>query len=209
MRLPIVLLGISLFPQKEAAVLCLTAAAVCLTVYLFEAAGTYRLSRNRGLDKPWLAFIPVAGAWVLGGVADHIRHCRGKKTRWRVWLTIAEGVWLTALAAHVSLFILPLPALFSPACRAFYQTLANSTNIIPVFSGIAVLLSLGRAAVKAAVLYRIYQDYTPKNAAALLVLSILFGICPFVLFAIRNNASAAARASGTPAHKFPHGAPAP
>jgi len=197
MRSPIVLWGLSLFSLKEAVLLGLTAAAACLTLYLFEAAGTYRLSKNRGFDRPWLAFIPVAGAWVLGGIADSICACYGRRTFRRVWLTAAEAVWLTALAAHVSLFILALPALFSPAYREYYRALANSTDMIAVFSSVVGLLFLGRTAVKAAVLYKIYQDCAPKNAAPLLALSILFGICPFVLFAIRNNASAAARASGT------------
>jgi len=171
-------------------VICLIAVAVCLAFYLFEAIGTYRLSKNRGFDKPWMAFIPVASAWVLGGVADNIHYYYGKETRWRVWLTIAESVWLVFYVAYLGMFIPTLPKLFYAAFDTDYLMLADISMAITVLSSMVSLLSLGRTAVKAVVLYKIYQDYTPKNAVVLLVFTVLFGIQPFVLFAIRNNVSA-------------------
>ena len=55
-------------------------ALLFLTVFhLFEGFALYRLSKNRGYQRAWLAFIPVVNSWVLGGIADHIGLCAGKK----------------------------------------------------------------------------------------------------------------------------------
>ena len=51
------------------------------------------------------------------------------------------------------------------------------------------LVGLGYTIVSMICLYKIYQDYS-RNAVLFLVLSLLFGISPFFLFAIRNNPSA-------------------
>ena len=59
-------------------------ALLFLTVFhLFEGFALYRLSKNRGYQRAWRAFIPVVNSWVLGGIADHIGLCAGKKSSWR------------------------------------------------------------------------------------------------------------------------------
>lgn len=184
-----------------------------LVFYVFEAIGLYTISKNRGYQKPWLAFIPVANAWVLGGIADNIGHCFGKSTRWRIYLVAMEAVWSIAYFVYVVLLMAAFPEMLriSMLTGGDYSAVMHSgwmqiVTIAPLIS----LVSMGRVVLRAIVSYKLYQDYSPKNAVLFLVLSILLGIGPFLLFAVRNRLSATLYWRSQPRPPYPpppYGAP--
>lgn len=46
---------------------------LALASYALLAWGLYTIAQRRGINKPWLAWIPVANLWILGCVSDQYR----------------------------------------------------------------------------------------------------------------------------------------
>lgn len=42
-----------------------------IVAYVLQALALYTIAKRRGLNKPWLAWVPVVNVWTLGAVSDH------------------------------------------------------------------------------------------------------------------------------------------
>lgn len=168
---------------------------IALVFYIFQAIGLYHMSKNRGYRYPWLAFIPVAGDYVLGGIADNINVCYGRRSSWRIWVTVLSGLSLLSNVLTVTLSISwlydMLESAFSGQFNEYYflDQIYSFYGPLFFFTMLGSLVGLGYTIVSMINFYKIYQDYS-RNAVLFLVLSLLFGIAPFFLFAIRNKPSA-------------------
>lgn len=92
--------------------------ALSIVSYVLLAWGLYTIAKRRGINKPWLAWIPVANIWMLGCISDQYRQvARGQvKTKRKAMLTLAiimfavmiiviafAIVWLVGLLSHMDL----------------------------------------------------------------------------------------------------------
>ena len=142
------------------AVLCLAVIAFALVTYVLQSVGLYTMAKRRGIQNPWLAWIPIGNRWLLGALADDAHFRRGRRTSY--------GIILLAVTAASALSGLGL--LVNP--------------LIGIFSGLAGLAAM---VVYYIVLYEVYQDYAPKNAVLFLVLSILLSVQWVILFILRSR----------------------
>lgn len=164
----------------------LFALAIAGVFYALTAIALKKLSENRGYEKGWLAWIPIANNYLLGSIADSIEAYNGKNKSYRkimLWLSIAPAasgvlMFLTVILGVVlgnssspesSFIIVPIMVIL-------YMALLAGTIALAIFGYI--------------VLYKIYKDYAPDNAVIYLVLSIFVNVtAPFLLFSIRDKAS--------------------
>ncbi len=168
-----------------------------LAVYILNAVAFYALAKNRGYNRPWLAWIPIASDYLKGAIADDINYRNGKSSKLRVWLLIASIVAKLGVSAY-GVF----QGLFSVnMMRAIFGSMGNMDGYVQFFnhntelSLILALVSLvfsgltiAYAVVYYISMYRIYVDYVPTNAVLFLVLSIIFNIVePFLVLSIRNK----------------------
>lgn len=165
--------------------------AIAFVFYIFNALGLYQISKKRGYKNAWLAFIPVVNSFVLGGIADNINACYQKKSSYRIWLlilnivsTFAGGIY--AIVAVGNFFQLVQEALIYGAVSSYSGFIAETL----LFSSLMSLVSIAMMILNFICQYKLYSDYAPNNATLFLVLSILFSIAPFFIFAIRNKPSA-------------------
>lgn len=191
--------------------------AVSIVFYVFQglALSTLRTSREfhpygRKRDDSWKAWIPFANAWLLGDIADDINRFRGKRSRWRMWMLLAQLVPAGLLVAAVVVVI---------------AVLAYSLNEVSGWEGLGIFL-IGLVAAYVAVIlisilsavlikvaqgfsfYAIFKDYDPQNAVLYLVLSLVLNGSIF-LFIIRSRASATLYWAGRPAPPPPGYPPYP
>ena len=65
---------------------------VFLTIgaYVFSSLALYTVAQRRGLNKPWLAWVPVVNCWILGSLSDQYRYVvRGEnKSKRKIFLRI-------------------------------------------------------------------------------------------------------------------------
>lgn len=160
---------------------------IALVFYLFGAIGLYKIAKNRGDRQAWLAFIPVACNYTLGGVADNINGYKGKKSSFRFILLILGIIsaigGTVALSSMISALMTVMTAAFGGADHQIMMALIGRFGGVMLVS----LISLTLTILVYIVHYKIYTDYSPSNAVLFVVLEILFGIAPFFIFAIRNN----------------------
>ena len=47
---------------------------ISLLSYVLTALAIYTIAKRRGLNKPWLAWIPVVDVWLLGSLSDQYQY---------------------------------------------------------------------------------------------------------------------------------------
>lgn len=62
-------------------ILMLVVIGIGITSYVLGSLGTYKIAKRRGIHNPWLAWLPVGQAWVLGSISDHYQYIARGKTR--------------------------------------------------------------------------------------------------------------------------------
>ena len=136
----------------------LVAILLGIAAYVLSSLGVSRLAYNRGIPHSWLAWIPLAGLYILGCIADDIAARRGERpTNYRTLLLVLSIV-------------------------------STAGGLIPLVGGIAAALGgVALYVFQAIALYAIYRDYAPGSAVPMLVFSILLPLGCVFLFAIRNR----------------------
>lgn len=146
--------------------------------YVFTAFALYTIARRRGIAHPWLAWIPVADAWLLGSLSDQYRYvARGQEKRKRIILLVLYIVMSSCGVAAVTFALVMM----------FGAPAYGATGLLG-----CILILLASAAAAAVLhfmaLYDVYVSCDPENAVLFLVLSIFFGItAPLFLFLCRNK----------------------
>ena len=156
-----------------------------VAAYILTALAIYTVSRRRGLNNPWLAWIPVVNCWLLGSLSDQYRYVvKGEnksKRKWLVVLNILKAVMLTLL---VILALVTAGSLFA-------NHPSEVMGLIVALLGLALPLlavTVALCVIRYMALYDVYRSLDPGNAVLYLVLSILFSPTePFFLFFNREK----------------------
>ncbi len=167
--------------------------AYTFTVYVLNALGLYTIAIRRGVKNPWLSFLPYGDVWTLGAIADNFRAAKGqKKSRRKVMLglMIAIGVlyigWIGCYFGF--LFDVMEASMTAPSLLEdptfFIGPLLGILGILLVLLVLAIILTVFQYIC----FYDLFTAASPNNAAAFLVLGILFSfLLPFFVFAVRKK----------------------
>ena len=156
-----------------------------IAAYILTALAIYRISCRRGLNNPWLAWIPVVNCWLLGSLSDQYQYVvKGEnksKRKWLIVLNILKSVLMTLV---VILAVVTAGSLFADhPSEVIGLVVALLGLVVPL---VAVTIAL--CVVRYMALYDVYRSLDPANAVLYLVLSILFSPTePFFLFFNREK----------------------
>ncbi len=143
--------------------------------YIFSSIAYYKISRRRGYQRPWLAWIPFARDYLYGAIADDINIKRGKKTYFG-WALLVLNLCSTGALA----FLLGDLRAGGHIGMGGYIIGSPWGSLIGLATTVLYYIALSV----------IYRDYMWGQSTLMLVLSIVFPfISPFVLFFIRNKPS--------------------
>lgn len=162
-------------------IVLLAALFLGILFYILTAAGMHSIAKRRGILHPWLAWIPVANAWLLGSISDQYQYVvKGKvKNRRTVLLSLS----IAAMAISVVLCFLT-----GKPVDVYMAALAG-------IGGISILLVLTSAVISAIyavfrylALFDLYTSCRADSGVVYLVVSMLFSITePFFIFACRKR----------------------
>ena len=162
--------------------------------YVLSALALYTLAQRRGINKPWLSWIPVVNVWILGSLSDQYRYVvKGEnksKRKVLLGLNIASVVFAVVIFVIV---IVMMVNLVGGAINGMDEDALLNAVLGPVIGMVGVALPLMGVGIAYAIiyfmaLYDVYTSMDPGNKALFLVLSILFNITePFFLFFNRNK----------------------
>lgn len=161
--------------------------------YIFYALSLYTIAQRRGINNPWLAWIPMANIWILGSISDQYRYVvKGQTTNRRFVLVIAEiVVFLLGIVAS---------AMALSSVADFFRQLAYNGSLDGALSRLGatliitiplVILAVVGAVYEIMCLYDLFVSCDQGNGLLFFILSIVPGInsiCkPVFMFICRDK----------------------
>ena len=156
-----------------------------IAAYILTALSIYTVSRRRGLNHPWLAWIPVVNCWLLGSISDQYRYVvKGENKSKRKWL-LALSVLQAALVSMLT--VLAVVAVGTLIVSQHSDVMGAVVAVLALAMPLAAV-TLAQCVIRYIALYDVYRSLDPANAVLYLVLSILFSPTePFFLFFSREK----------------------
>lgn len=165
-----------------------------VATYVLTALGLYTIAQRRGINKPWLAWIPVVNVWTLGCISDQYRYVvKGEKKSKR---KVLIGLNIAQLVCVLVFFVLTIVMVVDMVGMATTNPSEQEviTAVLGSMGGMLLMLipmvgiSLATTIITYMALYDVYTSCDPKNNVTFLVLSILFSITqPFFIFFSRKK----------------------
>ena len=162
-------------------IVLLAALFLGILFYILTAAGMYSIAKPRGILHPWLAWIPVANAWLLGSISDQYQYVvKGKvKNRRSVLLSLS----IAAMAISVVLCFLT-----GKPVDVYMAALAGIGGISILLVLTSAVISTIYAVFRYLALFDLYTSCRADSGVVYLVVSMLFSITePFFIFACRKR----------------------
>ena len=168
---------------------------LAIASYVLTALALYEIARRRGLNKPWLAWIPVANCWLLGSISDQYRYVVRGENRSKRKSLLVLGIANMALSATVIvLFGVMMVQMLVMGIQGGYSEEYLFNTVMGLAVGILglclpmVAVGIAYAIIRYMALYDVYRSMDPGNSVLFLVLSILFHVTePFFLFFNRHK----------------------
>ena len=167
---------------------------ISIATYVLTALALYTIARRRGINHPWLSWVPVLNVWILGSLSDQFRYVvKGEDRSKRKALLILNIIAaVLMLAIIVSALVIAGEVVDNVVFRMDWEDMLEEI-LVPVVVIVALALPLAGVKLAAAILryialYDVYTSCDPQNKVLFLVLSVLFNVTePFFLFFSRNK----------------------
>lgn len=165
-----------------------------VAVYVLTALSLYTIAQRRGLNRPWLAWIPVVNSWILGSLSDQYRYVVKGENRSKRKLLLVMSILSAVLSTVVCVMcvVVAVQAVFG-VLQGFQEDYLVRMVMEYVVSLLGLLLvqlgvMIAYAVIRYMALYDVYKSLDPANSVLYLVLSILVRPTePFFLFFNRNK----------------------
>lgn len=162
--------------------------------YVLRSLGFYTIAKRRGINHPWMSWVPVLNSWVLGCISDQYQYVVKGKTRnkrkWLLGLNIAMWVVYVAYFVLLGVLIASTIAGFAPGMGEARLVEAMMGKIFGMLAGFLIWIgiAIAVAVIRYIAMYDLYTSCTPENNVLFLVLSIVFNVTePFFVFFIRKK----------------------
>lgn len=154
------------------------AGLVSLAGYILSAVGLYSIAKRRGINHPWLSWIPVVRVWILGSISDQYRYVtKGQiKSKRKILL----GLEIAAVVLSVVMLVvggaaaadLALVSMSGTEAEIISAAMSSLLGIV----GIALLIlvvGIVDAVFYYMALYDLYTSVNPTYSVLFTVLSVI------------------------------------
>ena len=158
-----------------------------LITYIFQGIGMYTIAKRRGIEKPWLAWVPVGNTWLLGCISDQFRYLAYGETTNRRSQLLRRNIFLQVVSMALSFGLIFATVLF--ADHVISEDGYVSVVLLMVLGVYGLLaLTVVTMILQYRCLFDLYRSCNPSMAVVFLLLSILVAYPqPFLLYACRNK----------------------
>jgi len=172
--------------------------AIMIFSYVMQSLGLSAMAKNRGIERPWLAWVPMASTWMLGRISDQYREkATGEDPNLRKKLLIQKIIktaielsiigalllWyfgMIAVVASAQVYGLDVEALIGPMVIAMYVVL-----LIWYVAMMVIMTFYYISQYKA--LFDIYRSSDPKTSTMFFVLSFFSQIALTLGIGLNRN----------------------
>ena len=172
----------------------LIASSIGIASYVLRALGLYTISKRRGINHPWMSWVPVLDLWVLGCISDQYQYVvKGKEKNRRKWLlglSIALAVVYIVFFVFVGIAVAGAVAGTTGGLREeqLLSALMGPATALLICLIPLVIFAVAVTVIRYVAFYDLYTSCSPQNNVLFLVLSIFFKVTePFFVFFIRNK----------------------
>lgn len=171
-------------------IVILVGLAVSIACYVMRSLGVYTIAKRRGLNNPWLAWLPVGDAWILGMISDQFQYIvKGQnKSRRKVLLGLNIGCMASGVIVVIAVIAMFVQLIAAEIGGALSDSRMASIIMGPLLVVLAIAFALMAVSIVSTVfrymcMYDLFRSCDPGNAVAYLVLSIVgtvvSGLIPF------------------------------
>ena len=157
-----------------------------VVAYILTGKSLSAIARRRGIEKPWLAWVPVGCDWLLGCISDQYRYVTFGEESNRRGKLLKTNIVLLVIAAVVLIFsgVMCVMAAFGVSDDAVLVMalfmMALAYGMIPV----AVVYSINYYKS----MFDLFRSCDPDKSLVFLLVSIFASFpLPFFLYSCRNK----------------------
>ena len=172
----------------------MVASSFGIALYVLRALGLYSIAKRRGINRPWMSWVPVLDLWVLGCISDQYQYVvNGKvrnKRKWLLGLSIAMAVLYIVFAVLIGVAVFGAVGGMTGSMSDNQLVATLLGPVMGLVVGLIPLVGIAIAvmAIRYVAMYDLYTSCNPQNNVLFLVLSIFFTVAePFFLFFVRNK----------------------
>ena len=172
----------------------MVASSFGIALYVLRALGLYSIAKRRGINHPWMSWVPVLDLWVVGCISDQYQYVvNGKvrnKRKWLLGLSIAMAVLYIVFAVLIGVAVFGAVGGMTGSMSDNQLVATLLGPVMGLVVGLIPLVGIAIAvmAIRYVAMYDLYTSCSPQNNVLFLVLSIFFTVTePFFLFFIRNK----------------------
>jgi len=153
-------------------------------VYILQSMSMYAIAKRRGIQNPWLAWVPYGNQWILGCISDQYQYvAKGRVKNKRKWLLICQiGTSVIGSVAAVIEVVIGIVGMATDgSAAALIPVVYVLSGLLTCAAGIALtVLSL-------MALYDLYQSCDPDNSILYLIVGIFVNIAQTIFMFICRN----------------------
>lgn len=163
-----------------------------IVLYVLKSLGMYTIAKRRGINNPWLAWLPIGNEWIAGSISDQYRYvAKNQTTNRRVIMLILAIAGIVLGGASTSASLSSFAKMMEAAMAENYDAMMAASSS-GATGGLIGLLGSGVSIASIVFwymsMYDLYSSSCPQNNVLFLVLSIIFGFLePFFIFCNRNK----------------------
>lgn len=167
--------------------------AFYVVAYILDSKTLYAIANRRGLEKPWLAWVPVGSSWLLGCISDQYRYvAHGQERNRRKLLTYLAAVLYAVMTLALTALMIWMVAVTASLISEDPEAIAVVYVVGVVCISVLMELLGAASAVFSVFSYMAYYDLfrscDPGKSLVYLLVSIFTSYpLPFFLYSCRNK----------------------
>ena len=172
----------------------MVASSFGIALYVLRALGLYSIAKRRGINRPWMSWVPVLDLWVLGCISDQYQYVVNgnvrNKRKWLLGLSIAMAVLYIVFAVLIGVAVFGAVGGITGSMNDNQLVVTLLGPVMGLVVGLIPLVGIAIAVmvIRYVAMYDLYTSCNPQNNVLFLVLSIFFTVAePFFLFFVRNK----------------------
>lgn len=161
--------------------------------YILEGKALSAIARRRGIEKPWMAWVPVGSSWLLGCISDQYRYvAHGQVRNRRKLLPWLAGILYAAMTVFITAICVWMVVSISVGVTADEETFMATYMggffliyfLMFAFYGVAVMNSVFQYMAY----YDLFRSCDPGKSLVYLLVSIFTTYpLPFFVYSCRDK----------------------
>ena len=154
-------------------------------VYILQALALYTIAERRGINKPWLAWIPVVNVWILGSISDQYQYVVNRKVKNKRKVLLGLNIAIEAIVVFLIVFI--IWGIFAgllmmepswendmaPLDTDVARDVLGALLVVVLLALPLGVLSIVQTVFYYIAIYDVFRSSEPKNSTLYIVLSIV------------------------------------